>query len=376
MVGLEERMGRDNVISILKGIGILLVVVGHSGCPQIISRWIYCFHMPLFFMASGYFFSDKYIDDPWTFFRKKVNGIYWPFVKWSIAFLLLHDIFMYLGIMNTGYGSAHGDCPSWFSSMDILRNSVDVVTKMTSYDYFICGAFWFFRALFVGNVLLCICSWFVKKYLHVSRSVLFVTLVFGILGGLKVIWGKDIPNWPQGGYRELMAVFFIGIGYLTKSFVVDNAGKWYGIFIACLLLVISALWLPTDMGYRGQTLVKWITLCITGLAGFFFVYGISRFVDGKKNQIRTILMFLGENSIYVLIFHFLFFKPASYLKIMIWHLDVKMISCHPVIPENNDWYWLVYSLTSVLLCVGAVLMQKKLQIQQKIKSVFRLTVNE
>lgn len=83
-------------------------------------------------------------------------------------------------------------------------------------------------------------------------------------------------------------------------------------------------------------------------------------------------MFLGENSIYVLIFHFLFFKPASYLKIMIWHLDVKMISCHPVIPENNDWYWLVYSLTSVLLCVGAVQMQKKLKFKQRMENTLKL----
>lgn len=365
-------MGRDNTVSILKGIGILLVVVGHSGCPHILSRWIFCFHMPLFFMASGYFFRDEYIDNPWEFFQKKVRGIYWPFVKWSIVFLLLHNVFMYFGIMNPEYGSSQGHCPSWFSAMDILRNSVDVVTKMTSYDYFICGAFWFFRSLFVGNVLLCLCSWLVKKYFHVSRSVLLVTIVFGILGGLKVLYGKDIPNWPQGGYRELMAVFFIGMGCLTKSLVVKNAEKWYVVFVAFLLLAISAIWLPTNMGYKGQTWVKWLTLCITGVAGFFFVFGISRLVDGQTDRLKKVFVFLGENSIYILIFHFLFFKPASYLKAIIWHLDWKMISCHPVIPENNEWYWLVYSLTSVLLCVGAVQMQKKLKFKQRMENTLKL----
>lgn len=44
---------RINWIDALKGFGILLVIVGHSGCPAWLLHWLYIFHMPLFFMLSG-----------------------------------------------------------------------------------------------------------------------------------------------------------------------------------------------------------------------------------------------------------------------------------------------------------------------------------
>ena len=41
-----------------KAIGIILVVIGHSGAPGILTKLIYSFHMPLFFILSGYLFDS------------------------------------------------------------------------------------------------------------------------------------------------------------------------------------------------------------------------------------------------------------------------------------------------------------------------------
>lgn len=46
---------RDPVIDSMRGIGIVLMVLGHSGFPG--TDFIYLFHMALFFMLSGWFFS-------------------------------------------------------------------------------------------------------------------------------------------------------------------------------------------------------------------------------------------------------------------------------------------------------------------------------
>ncbi len=44
---------RIDSLDILKGIGIILVVVGHMIGNQLYIRpWIYAFHMPLFFMLG------------------------------------------------------------------------------------------------------------------------------------------------------------------------------------------------------------------------------------------------------------------------------------------------------------------------------------
>ena len=53
---------RNTVISICKAIGIILMVITHSECPSALCTFAYEFHMPLFFITAGYFFSVKYFQ--------------------------------------------------------------------------------------------------------------------------------------------------------------------------------------------------------------------------------------------------------------------------------------------------------------------------
>ena len=56
-------------IDIAKGIGIILVVLGHTLVPQVRETgfagflwiFIYNFHMPLFFFLSGYLFEKDFL---------------------------------------------------------------------------------------------------------------------------------------------------------------------------------------------------------------------------------------------------------------------------------------------------------------------------
>ena len=48
-----EKTSRILWIDVAKGITIILVVLGHSSLPSTISRFIWAFHMPLFFLVSG-----------------------------------------------------------------------------------------------------------------------------------------------------------------------------------------------------------------------------------------------------------------------------------------------------------------------------------
>ena len=49
---------RDVRIDALRGIGILLMVLGHVHfLPAVIKKLIYAFHIPLFFYLSGYLFN-------------------------------------------------------------------------------------------------------------------------------------------------------------------------------------------------------------------------------------------------------------------------------------------------------------------------------
>lgn len=48
------RKIRNNQLDILKGIGILIVIIGHVSRNGILNNWIYSFHMPLFFSYQEY----------------------------------------------------------------------------------------------------------------------------------------------------------------------------------------------------------------------------------------------------------------------------------------------------------------------------------
>lgn len=95
---------RDDSISIAKAIAILLMVLAHTYFSQYGNQWINMFHMPLFFFFAGFCLKDKYLIQPKVFFLKRIDGLYKPFVKWSIIFLLLHSVFFYLNIYNGEFG--------------------------------------------------------------------------------------------------------------------------------------------------------------------------------------------------------------------------------------------------------------------------------
>ena len=85
---------KDNSVSIAKAIAILLMVLAHTQFSKYGSQWINMFHMPLFFFFAGYCFKDKYLETPSDFVIKRVKGLYKPFVKWSLIFLVLHNLSM------------------------------------------------------------------------------------------------------------------------------------------------------------------------------------------------------------------------------------------------------------------------------------------
>ena len=78
-----KSTNRDLTWDAIKGIAILLMVVGHSGCPSYLRNFIYLFHMGLFYYASGHFFKAKGMAEFLPFLKKKLLGLYWPFVKWG-----------------------------------------------------------------------------------------------------------------------------------------------------------------------------------------------------------------------------------------------------------------------------------------------------
>ena len=135
-------MRNENIIYI-KALAIILMVVGHSYKQPFVYRAIYMFHMPLFFMVSGYCLKEMYFDSPHQFVWKRIKGVWWPYVKYATLFILLHNTFFKVGIM--------GEECQYFSTDDILIRLRTLILVNRGGDTFLPGH-WFLRALFYGSL--------------------------------------------------------------------------------------------------------------------------------------------------------------------------------------------------------------------------------
>lgn len=94
---------RNNYIDIVKGVAIILVVIGH--CFQFgtgntnfetgaffsnpVFKFIYSFHMPLFMLVSGYLFHYSINRSTHDIIKGKLTGIILPLISWHTLYQLI-----------------------------------------------------------------------------------------------------------------------------------------------------------------------------------------------------------------------------------------------------------------------------------------------
>jgi len=336
---------RNQTLDILKGFGIILMVIGHNGAPTWLHNTIYSFHMPLFFIASGWFFSEKDIDEPIDYLKRKIKGIYWPYLKWSIVFLFLHNILFYLGVINEKYSNQTA-----YDMNVFIKKLCNVVFFMRDFDQLV-ATYWFLRCLLVGCLMFCLCSSLVHKILRVEKecSTRLVSLFFLILCGAIAYFQFKVPIVPNNGYRELLAVFFVGMGYLIKK--KESALSRYRLLIitmAPIFIILPVLIHPIEM-IPDISFIDWLLIPIAGISGFLLVYQISKPLSSWRSILIQMLIYIGRRTFYIMTFHVLLFKPASYLKTCMLGMDWHAIGCFPVITSKDYmWYWIVYTISTIV----------------------------
>lgn len=138
-----------NSISYLKALAILAMVFAHACDGADVNNYIVMFHMPAFIFASGFCFKENYLNNAKDFLIKRIKGLYWPFLKWNLLFLLLHNVFYSLHIYNPSCGFKDGGNVS-YDFQDFIRRVGELLLFRRS--EVLVGGFWFLHALFYGSV--------------------------------------------------------------------------------------------------------------------------------------------------------------------------------------------------------------------------------
>lgn len=326
---------RDRTLDIAKAICIILMVVGHSGCPTYLYNFLYLFHVPCFFFISGWLLSDKYLDDLKTGLLKKAQGSYVPFVKWTLIFLLFHNVFASMHI--------YADSYSW---QTFIERVVRAFT-MTGGESLL-GGFWFLISLFwasVGAVLF-------LHFLHKNQILTFINIWGGVILLLIIttFWHYLPISLPQMfGEQTLLATIFYLSGYACHKQIIEP--KHPAIYGATLLVIpaIVAIFL-----YIGMTEAEgWLVplYYFIAMAGTIGILWLSKSLVTDKVATR-ILGYIGDKTLYILIFHFLAFKLVSFIYIHCTKMPIELLEQSPVSVRNN-WIWVVYSLTGIGLSLLA-----------------------
>ena len=293
-------------------------------------------------------------------------------VKWSLIWLLLHNVFHHFGILNETFGNWEGGVTHPYTLKQMVSRTVMILTSMAGYDEFMAGAFWFFRGLLVASIVYLIAFRLIDTRAGVKsewRIAVIICLGAVAFTGAHIYFGFKVTVIPNGAWRETWGLFFFGIGVIYRSATSGLSRRWW-VALPCLLLICLAGYLHWSGMNNSGRYRDLLTLPLTGVAGFVAVHYASRIIAARDNILKRLLVFIGENTLYILVLHIISFKAVSALKIAYYGLDWRQIGCHMVVHDHHDdWFWVLYSVAGVALPLIAVTLWRRTSAYIRRKSV-------
>ena len=268
-----EQKTRLDYIDIAKGIGMILVYVGHckiQGSSPLF-QWIYSFHMPLFFFLSGLLFKRKKFR---IVIINKTLGLIVPYVLFSVINYFLYTIsgtseISIVGVILYGWGL---------------------------------NPMWFIPILFVIEMFHT--SWVCQRRLWLRCATLLLMVTLFIL--------KIKTNFFAPYAASEIPWFYLCFltGYFSKTIIEDwihKMSNFYFAFFVIQILLLFGLVLPYNDNYRCQDndVLSYVYRYALGILGTLIVLLVSQKLAHYKKSF--LFRFIGRNTIVLLCTHKMFY---------------------------------------------------------------------
>lgn len=313
-------------------------------CPQWLTwKVIYTFHMPLFFLLSGYCFKEKYLDDAWLFVKRKLQGIYVPYVVYSLVFLALHNLFCDWHIYSQDW---------YYGWKDYLWISSKIVTRLSG-EGGLLGIFWFLKELFWGNL-------FFYGLLKLSNGKKWIPIVvFAMLTLIMTITGWQVPYFTISKVT-FYAAFFIAFGYAGRAYV-DKLDKWW-IYVFAAFTIAAYVWMGKNIAIGAQDVYTIVPYTVTAIGGSLLVMCVSKWLCANRGGQNPALIFVGNHTLEIMALHFITFKLVSYCIIMVYGLPIVKLEDFPVMMDFSvKGWWVVYTIIGLALPIGFAFLKEKIK---------------
>ena len=286
---------RIEYLDIARGIGILLVVLGHNDFGAIspfFHQVIYSFHIPLFFFLSGYFINTSlpFFD----YFKKRSHSVLKPYL-----FTIFLIYFTSVSFEKMGFQTAIGR----------------ILKSLYGTGYYIDWVqLWFLPHLFVVSLYAFIFITVVSKLRNrwVTWGILLATLAVSTLL-LRTfypfsisVFGKDYALY--GLPFSLDLVFLSGFFFLMGNEVRQAASEktFDGIFLLIgtgIGLIVLNTFFPYRVDIAVRVYESFLVNTLEAVLGILFVLAFSRQIDLRAQRLAAWFKYLGNISIIILLFH-------------------------------------------------------------------------
>lgn len=270
---------RLQFIDVAKGIAILLMIAGHSGIPTEAVRFIHSFHVPLFFIVTGYFTSIKPYKE---ILKKGWIQLLRPYV-FTIVLVIVFFGFLQVSenlILHKPY------CLQTFKDL-----SMGLVTGENV------GPIWFLVTLFWAKIFLEFILRF-EKYTP-ALAVSGTTVAY-----LLLVNGTSIPWYVLQGME---ATIFLYVGTLLRKYAIFSySTSLINVFVISVAIYFSAstAFLAFDKSFP-LLLLNVVTATVISIV----VIENCLILEQYKNKsyitkyVFTVLGYIGRNTLVILCFH-------------------------------------------------------------------------
>lgn len=281
LLASKQASKREVWIDILRGIGILLVVLGHTS-PPFLLKIIYGFHMPLFFMIAGYLWKPKTILDSLR--------------RYILPYFLLCGINL---VLNSGMlllQKKSVPMQKYFIGILYSRGTTEWMPN--------CSPLWFLTGLFCAFMLYdsiqAIKSDGAKSILIICSGVLSGMLSY--LRMFKLPWNID---------TALMGIVFIHTGYMIRHLNVPgimnripNAKEFLFLASAVIIGIIAIIYNPIDsVNFDNNRYGNVILMLIGAVLICLVLFIICRRIQWK-GSIAKYISWLGLHTIFIMGFDY------------------------------------------------------------------------
>lgn len=308
---MEKAKARFDFIDIAKGIGIILVVLGHAIRDEMrvdmfaydyIYKICYIFHMSFFFFLSGYTYKlskNKYGAGVGQIVKRSKSMLL-PWVLYSAFIYVIFEIAINFPLTS---GILKG---AGYENISVGSYLVTILQANNPWAYHL----WFIYVLFIISVIVILCDMAFKdksKYVLCSLSVVCLVLIGAVsFSGLGKWWGLC-------SYIVRYIPFFT-LGYMldVKKIASEKWKIWQYIpaILGVAYIFIRAIFFAGDNGnsIKGETqLIRTVVLYLayTLLPFVMFMLCKLSFALSKyeNNFIVKYTKLFGKESFYIYLWH-------------------------------------------------------------------------